>query len=213
MLKICNREDIENIIKTSVDGNNTKFLKSAHNLWIRFKNYDKQPPYVLYHNDLPVAAVFATFSKRTSYVNLYEIVTFQGMEGKGYASHLWNIVMTHAYNENMRRLKISCTPFSIGWHVKNGLVFWAVDSSGSLKSDQPLFANREKQLAFRANAVEDPKIALPTDSKVIEQLQKESLEFHKFGIIKTERVTESIKIVQPYWFREHLFNVPNLMDF
>ena len=213
MLRTCNHEELEDIIKNSEEGANTRFLNSAHSLWTRFKNYDKQPPYVLYQNNIPVSAVFATFSKKTSYVNLYEIVTIQGQEGNGYASEIWSHVMKTASDSNMSRLKISCTPSSVSWHMKNGLVFWAIDSSGSLRSDQPLFATRKEQLSFRESAVQNPKLAIPSDSKVIEQLQRESLEYHKFGKVKTQKITEAIQKVQPYWLRDHLFNVPSLMDF
>lgn len=213
MLKIYSRENIEDVINNSEEGANTKFLKSAHSLWIRFKNYDKQPPYVLHNNNKPVSVVFATFSKRTSYINLYEIVTVQGEEGNGYASSIWNDVMKTAYENNMRRLKLSCTSSSVSWHVRNGLIFWAVDSSGSLRSDQPLFVSKKEQLEFRENAVKMPSIAMPSDSKVLKQLRRESLEYHKFGKIKTQKIVNAIATIQPYWFRDNLFNTPSLMDF
>ena len=86
----------------------------------------------------PVCIHFATFNKN-GYTNSYEIVTVDGHEGKGYATQLWEEYMDYAVNvRGMQRLKNSCIPTSVSWHVKNGLIFWAVDPTGSLKTDQPL---------------------------------------------------------------------------
>jgi hypothetical protein len=79
-----------------------------------------------------------------------------------------------------------------------------------LRSDQPLFKNREEQLIFRKLAVDDPSIALPTDSKVIAQLQKESLESHKFGPKKKTETEEAIRKVGKYWLRDALFQQVDL---
>ena len=212
MLKTCNVDDVLSVIENSPEGDNTKFLKAAHNLWFRFKNYDKNPPWALYQEGKPVALVFATFSKRSKYINLYEIVTVQGEEGKGYASEIWSGVMREAYDAGMKRLKISCTPSSVSWHKRNGLIFWAVDPSGSLRSDQPLFRTREEQLTFRELAVKDPSFALP-DTKVIDQFKREDIENHGFGKVKTERVETAIETVGEYWLRPALFNSSSLESF
>lgn len=203
-LKTCSKEFVEKLIEEQPEGKNTSFLKSSHNLWYRFKNYDKQPPFALYEGNDPVAFVFITFSQRSKYANLYEIVTLEGMEGKGYASKVWEGVMATAYNSGMRRLKISCTPSSITWHKRNGLIFWAVDPSGSLRSDQPLFPTIKEQNEFRDRAIKDPKIAIPNNPRVKEQLIAESLESHKFGVKKTAIVEKAIADVGEYWLREAL---------
>lgn len=202
--RIENSNELEDIIKSAPEGKNTKFLSASHSLWYRFKNYDKHPPFVLKHNDEPVAFVFATYSQRSKYINLYEIVTMQGQEGKGYASQIWNLVMEHAYLSNMRRLKISCTPDSITWHNRNGLVFWAVDPSGSLRSDQPLFPSSSQQVQYRDSIKNTPHFALPTDPKILEKLASESLESHKFGAKKTKRILQAIQDVGDSWMRDAL---------
>lgn len=202
MLKTCSKEEMELILESQPEGKNTKFLNSAHSLWFRFKNYDKQPPFVLEEQGKPVAFVFATYSQRTKYMNLYEIVTVEGAEGKGYAGKIWDLVIKDAYDKGMRRLKISCTPSSVGWHVRNGLIFWAVDPSGSLRSDQPLFATRKEQLEFREKAIESPKLAYPKDPKTIDRLLSESLESHGFGKKKTEAVKQAISTVGDAWLRQ-----------
>ena len=204
-MKFAAKDQVEELIKTSPDGKNTKFLSASHSLWFRFKNYEKSPPMILEENGKIVSLIFATFN-RDKYTNLYEIVTAEGCEGKGYASQIWDQYVDYAVNvQMMKRLKISCTPSSVSWHMRNGLVFWAVDPTGSLRSDQPLFKNREEQLIFRKLAVDDPTIAIPTDSKVIEQLKKESLESHGFGAKKKATTEEAIAKVGQYWLRDALF--------
>ena len=209
-MKFATAAEVENLIKTSPAGRNTKFLSASHSLWTRFKNYDKSPPMILEDNGKIVSLIFATFN-RDKYTNLYEIVTAEGCEGRGYASKIWDEYVDYAVNvQKMKRLKISCTPSSVSWHMKNGLVFWAVDPTGSLRSDQPLFKTREEQMIFRKLAVDDPSIALPTDSKVIQQLKNESLESHKFGNKKKAATEEAIRIVGKYWLRDALFNEVDL---
>ena len=205
-MKFATITQVEDLIQSSPDGRNTKFLSASHSLWFRFKNYEKSPPMILEDNGQIVSLIFATFN-RDKYTNLYEIVTAEGCEGKGYASRIWDEYVDYAVNvQMMKRLKISCTPSSVTWHMKNGLIFWAVDPSGSLRSDQPLFKNREEQLMFRELAVEDPTIALPRDTKVFDQLQRESLESHKFGPKKRAAAEEAIRKVGKYWLRDALFS-------
>ena len=203
---------MEEFLLAQPEGKNTKFLKSAHNLWFRFKNYDKHPASVLIESGDPCAFVFATTSQRSKYMNLYEIATVEGKEGKGYASEIWSLVMANAKDIGVERLKISCTPSSVSWHKRNGLVFWAVDPSGSLRSDQPLFGTRGEQLAFREKASADPKIAFPSDQKTIDNLIKESPEAHGFGAKKSETVSGAIKEVGVYWLRESLVQSQSRSD-
>jgi hypothetical protein len=88
--KTCSKRFVENLIELQPEGTNTRFLNSAHSLWYRFKNYDSNPPLVMFDDEEPVALIFATQSKRSRYVNLYEIVTLEGKEGNGYASRVWS---------------------------------------------------------------------------------------------------------------------------
>jgi hypothetical protein len=153
--------------------------------------------------------IFCTFN-RDNYTNLYEIVTVQGHEGKGYASAIWDEYVEYATQvKKSERLKISCTPSSVSWHIKNGLIFWAVDPTGSLRSDQPLFKNREEQFIFRKLAIDDPTIALPSE-KVCAQLRGESLESHNFGAKKKASVEAAIKVVGDSWVRTALFEQSTL---
>lgn len=202
-MRLAEEAEITELLATSPRGRNTKFLSASHSLWKRFGNYDRYPPLVL-DDDGIKSVIFATFSVRTGYTNLYEICTVQGQEGKGYASKCWDGFLEHAYQHDMQRLKISCTPSSIGWHVRNGLVFWAVDPSGSLRSDQPIFKTRDEQLKFRGKAIQNPKLALP-EGKVIERLKSETIEAHNFGAKKATQTLIAIQKVGPAWLRKALY--------
>ena len=198
------KEQVESLLESQPEGQNTKFLKSAHNLWFRFKNYDKHPPFVLEDNG-PVAFVFITLSTRSKYANLYEIVTLEGKEGNGYASKVYWEVMEEAHKQGMQRLKMSCTPSSVTWHKRNGTLFWGVDPSGSLRCNVPIFPNLHEQLTFRELAVKNPDTALP-DTNVMNQLKADSREAHGFGAKKTAKVENAINDVGDYWLRDALFN-------
>lgn len=203
-MKRYTKEQVEELLSKQPEGTNTKFLKSSHNLWFRFKNYDKHPPFVL-EDDGPVALVFITFSQRSKYANLYEIVTLEGKEGNGYAGEVYWGVMKAAYEAGMKRLKMSCTPSSVTWHMRNGTMFWGVDPSGSLRCDVPIFPNQHEALTFRELALKDPTVALPP-SKVMDKLKEEGIEAHGFGAKKTEKVETAIGAVGEYWMRPSMFN-------
>lgn len=207
-----NQEQVNKIIEQSPEGKNTNFLKAAHSLWFRFKNYDKAPPIALEVNNEVVSIIFATYN-RSGYTNLYEIVTVQGKEGNGYASKAWEEYTNYAVNtKQSNRLKISCTPSSVTWHMRNGLIFWAVDPSGSLRSDQKLFPSRKEQIEYQEFAVKNPEQVLPPE-KVIHQFLSEGLEDHNFGQKKKAKVEEAIKSVGRYWLRPALYNKSSLESF
>lgn len=211
-MNFVNSTKVEDIIKNSPVGKNTKFLSAAHSLWYRFHNYDKAPPLAYEVNGEVVSLIFATFN-RDSYTNLYEIVTIEGKEGNGYASKCWDAWIDYAVTQrNMTRLKISCTPSSVTWHNKNGLIFWAVDPTGSLRSDQPLFKTRAEQIEYRNNAIVNPLQALPP-YKVREQFRIEGLEFYKWGEKKKAKTQSAIDAVGKAWLRDALMNQTSLEEF
>jgi len=202
-MKFLTEDDVDKIILESKDGYNTKFLKSSHNLWKRFQNYKNASPMALVENNKVVAIIFATFNKNF-YTNLYEIVTIEGFEGNGYASKLWDQYIDYSVKiKKMTRLKISCTPRSITWHMRNGLIFWGIDSSGSLKSDQPLFSTRNEQKSARSLYVKNPNLALPSP-KVVQELKKCQIESHNFTDGKKHEVLEAIMKVDKFWFGDWL---------
>lgn len=206
-------EDVEAIIENSPEGKNTKFLNSSHSLWFRFKNYEKAPPMALEVEGKVVSMIFATFN-RDGYSNLYEIVTVQGEEGKGYAGKVWDEYIRYAVEEKRtERLKISCTPSSVSWHNRNGLVFWAVDPTGSLRSDQKLFSTREAQIQYRKECIRSPSTALPPKEKVRDQLKRESLESHGFGPKKLAATQSAIDSIGDAWLRDALFETTSLEGF
>lgn len=207
-----NSTKVEQLIANSPAGKNTKFLSAAHSLWYRFKNYEKCPPMAYEDNGDVVCLIFATFN-RDGYANLYEIVTLEGKEGKGYASKCWDSWIKYAVEERKtQRLKISCTPSSVSWHLRNGLVFWAVDPTGSLRSDQPLFPTRTEQIAYRDKAIVNPLQALPP-YKAREQFRAEGLESYSWGEKKKAKTQAAIDAVGKAWLREALMDQPSLEEF
>ena len=204
-MNLINSEKVEEIIKNSPPGKNTKFLSAAHSLWTRFHNYEKSLPLSYEVNGEVVCLIFATFN-RDGYSNLYEIVTLQGREGNGYASKCWDSYLDYAVNaRKSTRLKLSCTPSSVTWHMRNGLLFWAVDPSGSLRSDQKLFTTRQEQIAHQNFAVANPQQFLPPP-KVREQFLREGIDDHKFGAKKRAKVQGAIDAVGEFWLRNALFS-------
>jgi len=211
-MKLLSAEQVNNIIENSPKGKNTNFLKAAHSLWTRFKNYDKAPPMGLEVDNEIVSIIFATFN-RSGYTNLYDIVTVQGKEGKGYASKIWDEYIDFAVNKKQStRLKISCSPSSVTWHMRNGLLFWAVDPTGSLRSDQKLFATRKEQVEYQEFAVLNPDKVLPPE-KATEQFLKEGIDNYKFGEKKKAKVQSAIESVGKYWLRGELINKSSLESF
>ncbi len=203
-MSFIGRNQVQNLIEQSAPGNNTRFLLSAHSLWYRFQNYDKTPPMSYEIEGVTRSLIFATYNRDT-YSNLYEIVTIQGQEGQGYASRAWELWTAYAVQERQSaRLKMSCTPSSITWHQRNGLLWWAVDPSGSLRSDQPLFASRSEQLAYRDYGIQNPTQALPP-LKNRKKLCAEGLENYSWGPTKLARTQEAIQAAGKSWLRDHLF--------
>jgi len=211
-MNLVNSTKVEDLIKTSPAGKNTKFLSAAHSLWTRFHNYEKSLPLAYEVNGEVVCLIFATFN-RDGYSNLYEIVTLEGKEGNGYASKCWDAYLDYAVNvRKSTRLKISCTPSSVTWHYKNGLIWWAVDPTGSLRSDQPLFPTRAEQIAYRDFAIVNPLQALPP-YKAREQFLAEGLESYKWGDKKKAKTQTAINAVGKAWLREALMEQPSLEEF
>lgn len=215
-MKFVSSHTVQEIIDKSPAGKNTKFLSAAHSLWIRFKNYEKCPPLAYEHNGEIVCLIFATFN-RDGYANLYEIVTVEGKEGNGFASKCWDAWIDYAVNEKKsKRLKMSCTPTSVTWHKKNGILFWAVDPSGSLRSDQPLFDTRKMQVDYQNIAKQNPAIAaLELPEKARKQFLAEGIDDHGFGTKKKTKTQEAINNVNGFWLRDALLNMkePTLEEF
>ena len=211
-MKIVDANAIEELIKTSPPGKNTRFLSAAHSLWYRFKNYDKCPPTV-YEVEAQICSIIFATHNRDGYANLYEIVTLEGKEGKGYATKCWEEWIHYAsVVRGSTRLKLSCTPSSVTWHYRNGLIFWAVDPTGSLRSDQPLFPVKKDQISFRERAITDPSIALPPE-KSKSKLITESLESYNWGEKKRQKTEEAIRSVGTAWLRNALLNNNSLESF
>tara|TARA_B110000285_G_C15137569_1_gene628185 strand:- start:324 stop:929 length:606 start_codon:yes stop_codon:yes gene_type:complete len=177
---------------------NAKFANGAHSLWRRFNNYtDRNTPYSCVDSTGDITSVvMMTMLTREPYANLYEIFAVKPT----YARTLYWEVMAEAKKNGAERLKMSCTPSSIGWHLGNGVVGWGVDSSGSIRVDIPICGSLEEQLDLRERALHDPSLVMPT-GKQAEALIKEE---HSFGKIKIIKVEKAIDTMGDYYMRRHL---------
>lgn len=196
------KSQVEKVIKDSPDTKNNRFLKASHNLWMRFHNYEKQLPMGLKIKGKVVGVHFATFNKNL-YTNSYEIVVIDGHEGKGYATQMWNDYLEYACNIGMKRLKNSCIASSVSWHVKNGLIFWAVDPLGSLRTDQPIMPSIQAQREAREIFLKYPDAALPPPVPRA-KLKKQQLKNYTFGKRKQGFVENSIRTAGKYWMAKYL---------
>lgn len=201
-MRRANQEEMEQFLENLPEGEkNTKFATGAHNLWRRFHNYGKHDPWVLEVDGQIVAVCHITVLKKHDYANLYEIYTVPNSEGKGYASKLYWYIMMHMSLEYPGiRLKMSCTPTSIGWHFRNGIIGYGVDPSGSIRVDVPIESTRELQLAVRQGWKLNPESVLPP-IKSREKLLKEN---PTFGVKKSAQVEQSIGTMGEYYLREYL---------
>lgn len=200
MIRRATEKEISDLIDTlPPEEKNTKFAKGAHNLWIRFHNYGRHDPWVLEEDGQIVAVCHITVLRKRDYANLYEIYTIPNSEGKGYASKLyWHIMENLAFSYPDIRLKMSCTPTSIGWHYRNGIIGYGVDPSGSIRVDMPIAATKQDQLQLRESWQTNPEYVLPP-AKSREKLLKEN---PTFGVKKTAQVAQSIETMGQYYLRQ-----------
>jgi hypothetical protein len=92
------------------------------------------------------------------------------------------------------------------------LIWWAVDPTGSLRSDQPLFPTRAEQIAYRDFAIVNPLQALPP-YKARDQFRAEGLEAYKWGEKKKAKSQAAINAAGKAWLRDALLEQPSLEEF
>jgi len=192
------KEQVDELVNKMVneDHDNARFAKAAHSLWIRFKNYDKHPPWAILDDNGEIAAVcMITLLQREPYANLYEIFAVK----KGYARKLYWKIMSDI-SSRTERLKMSCTPSSIGWHMKNGIIGWGTDPSGSIRVDIPIMKTLEDQLKLRENWEENINWIIPPE-KNRSRLKDEE---NSFGPRKKPKVEEAIDTVGDFYLRRYL---------
>lgn len=179
------------------------FLDQACHLWTHFQNYQRNPPMALVVNDEIVSIHFASFN-HNGYTNSFELVTLDGHQGKGYARKLWSEYTNYAvFTKHSTRLKNSCVLPSIPFHIKSGLIFWGIDSAGSLKTDQPLYPTVEAQLEARKMFIKNPKLALPKKD-VVRTLTKSKLSSYHFGENKRQKIRDAIQFLGRNWLGDFL---------
>lgn len=200
IIKQINQSDVEKLLADmEIQKNkNLSFAKSAHSLWFRFKNYnERNNPYAIFNDSGEIMAVcMITRLQRESYANLYEIFAVES----GYATDLYWGIMDLMEKNGVERLKMSCTPASIGWHMRNGIIGWGTDPSGSIRVDIPLMGSRDDQLSLRENWSVDLDKVLPPE-KNRSRLKEEN---NTFGPRKKPKVEEAINTVGDFYLRRYL---------
>lgn len=199
-IKQINKDRMEELLAKMEYNNHTNlsFAKSAHSLWFRFKNYnDRNNPYAIFDDNEEIMAVcMITRLQREPYANLYEIFAVEA----GYATKLYWGVMDIMKKHGVERLKMSCTPASIGWHTQNGIIGWGVDPSGSIRVDIPIADSQLRQLELREKALDNPSLVMPPEKNAA----KLSKEENSFGPRKLPVVEKSIDTLGKYYLRRHL---------
>lgn len=195
-------EEVADLCRKHEKTSRISLLRTTHGMWVRFNNYEKHPPMVIRIDGEIASIVFFQITKNR-YMNLYEIISLPEYAGKGYGTDLWKSVIKFACENQAERLKISCTPESILWHYPHGLIFWGVDKSGSLRSDQQLFPTIEEQVEYRRRVIEDPQHNLPPVSQV-NKFKKEIQEI-QFGENKKIKIQQAIKSIGSAWLAPYLY--------
>jgi hypothetical protein len=163
------KKAVEKLLQSWTESESLRVLKQAHGIWGNFQYYDSFPPVVLRSRGDVVAIAFRTLN-RNGYFNLYDIATNPRHLNRGHGRQLWRLLIAHAHENRSTRIKMGCSPSSVGWHIGNGAVFWGVDEQGSLLCDMPLMPTIEQQLLLQQEAVTNPAVVMP-DAKVIAKLR------------------------------------------
>ena len=197
------REEVESMLTQYGQQGNNSLIRWNHGMWIRFGNYDNDnlPLAMLVKGNI-VGLVFYCILKN-HIVNQYEIIVREGVTHEKYGEYLWRYWIEYVSLQGAKYLKISCTPQSIKWHYKHGLIFWGIDSSGSLRSFQPLFPTVEEQCRWRDYVIKHPdyKILSP---KIAQFYLNEMLKDRKWSKEKINKIKDSILYIDKAWFYSRL---------
>ena len=198
--------EVQSVVQSWESSEALRVVKQAHGLWMSFKNYPKQPPVVLRHKGAIAAIAFRTINKN-GYLNLYDIATAPQFQGKGFASQLWKQLISEAHLQGATRIKMGCSPSSLGWHMRNGAIFWGVDDQGSLLCDMPLMPTVAQQRLLQAEAIADPNAVIPP-SKALAEVKARSPSRPQLNLRRRVAALAAITLARQYWLREAISNDP-----
>lgn len=122
IIKIRNIQDIKKIYKICKLTNNTT-VKSFPNIWTKFKNWERNPPYIVLEDGEVVGFMGFTINKN-EYINFYDFVVLPDKERKGIGSLLWNKVLEIAQENNKTRIKTSAHEDYPGYHFFRFKLKW-----------------------------------------------------------------------------------------
>ena len=169
------REELELIID-SLEHENKNFLKSAHSLWVRFKNYENNPPLAYFEDGVLSSICFITKLKRSNKINLYDIVSFK----KGSGLKIWEYFIKYYYDIGVREIKFRALYSAIGFYNKLGIYYWGFDGK-SFTVEQPLFRTIEEFLHWENTFKQSPILK---NKKLLEDKEPPKKLKEKIDLIK-----------------------------
>lgn len=122
IVKIRNKQDIEEIKKICKLVDNTT-VRSFPNIWTKFNNWEKNPPYIVLEDKEIVGFMGFTINKN-EYINFYDFAVLPDKERKGIGSLLWNKVLEIAQENNKTRIKTSAHEDYSGYHFFRFKLNW-----------------------------------------------------------------------------------------
>jgi GNAT superfamily N-acetyltransferase len=102
--RLMKPEEKEEIIAICKSVSNPS-IKQFPNYWTRFKNWERNPPYVLIVNGKIAGFTALTFQKRGVYSNHYAFCVRPELQRQGFGGILWEIALKEAKNHNCKKIK------------------------------------------------------------------------------------------------------------
>jgi len=165
--KIKNEND-KTQIKIICESVDNKTVKSFPNIWERFNNWEKNPPYVV-EIDGKIIAFMGFTINRNNYINFYDFAVLPEYQRKGIGSALWDKVIKIATENSKTRIKCSA-------HIDYGGYFFYTK-----KVNWKPIARKGKEYKFDAliegidninDFTKSIKKQTPPDKKEIERYQR-----------------------------------------
>lgn len=136
-----NREEYLHSISMIKDESTKKFALMALEWWDSFFSWNRNKCRVLTINKQHVAYIFSHNNKNKEYVTIHNIFTPLEFRRQNYGYTLLNEILKKAFQNNIRRLKLSVIPKALPFYKKLGLVYWGINRVGDFYCDLPLNKN------------------------------------------------------------------------
>jgi GNAT superfamily N-acetyltransferase len=123
-VQIAKGEEWKPVIETICKAVDNPAVKSFPNIWTRFENWDKQPPYVAKMEDVVVGFMGLTVNKG-EYVNFYDFAVLPECQHMGVGSALWEAALIVAREAGKTRIKCSADERYGGFPFYTRKLHWA----------------------------------------------------------------------------------------